>query len=600
TAVCAAELARRFRVNLLLVGRSDPPVLEPVWLKDLFDEAAIKQAIMKEHSSNLSPKDLNRTYQHWMKNRELMNNLDRFTSMGVQVRYESADVTNREKLVVLTNRLKKENIIIRGLLHGAGIIADKLAVDKTLEDFDRVIRTKVESLRIISECLDLEQLKVLVLFSSSTARFGRKGQIDYAMANEVLNKFAHKFSALYPACRTLAINWGPWDGGMVTPELKNVFLAEGIPLIDPASGALYLSRELRMEYGRTVIKPVEIVIIGTSEQDVLLPGDRKPIADETRIDTEKPDQYSGTESEGFEASEPEGEGESEEDDAAELQEVYRLIISDDRLPVLKSHLINGMPVVPMALLMEFAAQGAMIRHPSLLIHGIENFRLLKGIVLRSGMEFELECKTGESEREGRLFRIPVELRGVMPDGKRFVHVSAEVILAPRLPAPPAPPTPLDRMESYPIHQEQLYSEVLFHGEKLQSIRAVEGVSESGIVAAVDGAPAPIEWMNVPIADTWLTDPMSIDASFQLMILWTELMLDMPSLPCGFATYRQFRKNLPAWAVADIRVKEHRGNQVFADIYFKDEENQVVAMIESYQCITDKGLRDAFKIRRMHE
>ena len=42
--------------------------------------------------------------------------------------------------------------------------------------------------------LDEAELRVLVLFSSSTGRFGRTGQVDYAIANEVLNKLARSIA----------------------------------------------------------------------------------------------------------------------------------------------------------------------------------------------------------------------------------------------------------------------------------------------------------------------------------------------------------------------------------------------------------------------
>ncbi|HPQ39885.1 MAG TPA: KR domain-containing protein, partial [bacterium] len=607
TAVCAYEIARRFGVNLVLVGRSDPPAEEPDWLTGLSDEAAIKQAIMDHQKTKVSPKELNRMYERWMKNREMSRTLSQVSALGVQARYEVVDVTDAEALDKVIHRYKREKIVFRGLIHGAGIIADKLLEEKDPDDFNAVIRTKVESLRYLSEYLDLDQLKILVLFSSSTARFGRRGQVDYAMANEVLNKFAHKFASIYPACRTLAVNWGPWDGGMVTPELRKVFESEGIDVIDPASGARYLSRELRMEYGTTVPVPVEIVILGTREEDRAYPGDLEPVWEDaaqgapgasrdglSRADVDEEVEI------GVDDEEMEDAGDDAGDDdevALELVEAYRLPISVKRFPILKSHLINGMPVVPMALLMELAARGAVTHHAHLSLHCLENFRLLKGIILRPDTEFELECKVGEPVREDRSFRIPVELRGIMPDGKKFVHVSTDAILVPRLPASPEAPEALENPEPYPIHQAQLYSEVLFHGEMLQSIRSVEGVSDTGITAAVDGVPAPAEWMTDPISDEWITDPMSVDAAFQLMILWTELMLEMPSLPTGFKAYRQYRKDLPSWSYADIRVTDHRGSQVFADIWFKDDENRVIAVIESYECITDKGLRDAFRVRK---
>ena len=63
----------------------------------------------------------------------------------------------------------------------------------------------------------------LILFSSSTARFGRSGQVAYAAANEALNKWAQQQSVRLPHCRVVSYNWGPWAGGMVNDSLKRGF-----------------------------------------------------------------------------------------------------------------------------------------------------------------------------------------------------------------------------------------------------------------------------------------------------------------------------------------------------------------------------------------
>ena len=77
---------------------------------------------------------------------------------------------------------------IDGVIHGAGVIQDKLIRDKTPESYDRVFGTKVESALILSRRLQFEQLKFCVFFASVAGRFGNRGQSDYAAANEVLSQ----------------------------------------------------------------------------------------------------------------------------------------------------------------------------------------------------------------------------------------------------------------------------------------------------------------------------------------------------------------------------------------------------------------------------
>src|SRR6185369_11097711 len=108
-------------------------------------------------------------------------------------------------------------------------------------------------------------------------RFGRSGQVDYAVANEVLNKLAQAESRRRSACRSVSINWGPWDGGMVTSELKKVFAGEGIGLIGLIEGGEMLVREIAA-YG----DPVEIIALaGTTAGSLAVaqPQQAKPLTE---------------------------------------------------------------------------------------------------------------------------------------------------------------------------------------------------------------------------------------------------------------------------------------------------------------------------------
>src|SRR5262249_34944844 len=153
---------------------------------------------------------------------------------------------------VLTTICQQLNAPIRGIIHGAGVLADARIEDKTVEQFDRVYGTKVSGFQALLRAIDPNELRAMVLFSSSTGRFGRTGQVDYAIANEVLNKLAQQQARRLPQCRVVSVNWGPWDGGMVNPALKNVFAQEGIGLIPLEAGANYFVEELRSPPGDAV------------------------------------------------------------------------------------------------------------------------------------------------------------------------------------------------------------------------------------------------------------------------------------------------------------------------------------------------------------
>jgi hypothetical protein len=129
---------------------------------------------------------------------------------------------------------------ITGLIHGAGVLADQFIEQKTLTDFERVYSTKVTGLLSMLGCCQNDKIQHLVLFSSLAGFYGNSGQSDYAIANEILNKTAFRFKALNPETQVLSFNWGPWNGGMVTPLLKKMFTDRGVYIIAIDAGAQLL------------------------------------------------------------------------------------------------------------------------------------------------------------------------------------------------------------------------------------------------------------------------------------------------------------------------------------------------------------------------
>ena len=67
-------------------------------------------------------------------------------------------------------------------------------------------------------------------------------------------------------------------------------------------------------------------------------------------------------------------------------------------------------------------------------------------------------------------------------------------------------------------------------------------------APVQSAPAPVAWEAAPLRSRWLADPLVLDASFQLMILWTVAERGAASLPTHVRAYRQYRVSFPASGV----------------------------------------------------
>ncbi|MHB1425894.1 MAG: polyketide synthase dehydratase domain-containing protein [Gemmataceae bacterium] len=168
-----------------------------------------------------------------------------------------------------------------------------------------------------------------------------------------------------------------------------------------------------------------------------------------------------------------------------------------------------------------------------------------------------------------------------------------MVLANQLPAAPtAANTPSCR--PYRRSPEEVYQNLLFHGTDLHGIEQIEGCGEHGIVAQVRSAPPPGEWIQRPLRQRWLADPLALDCSFQMMVVWSQERRDAPSLPCHIARYRQYQRSFPA---SGVRVVAHMTRDsdlhAVADIDYLDERGQVIARLEGYECVIDPALKRAF-------
>ncbi|MFJ3801178.1 SDR family oxidoreductase [Streptomyces sp. NPDC090088] len=234
TAASLLALARAHQPRIALLGRS-PLDDEPADLRGAADEPALRRAVIERGGG--SPAEVRATVAAVLAAREVRATLAALEEAGSKVRYLAVDVRDETALAGALDEIREEWGPVTGIVHGAGVLADKRLGDKTDADFDRVFDTKARGLRALLAATADDPLDALCVFSSVAARHGNAGQSDYAMANEVLNQVALAERAARPGCRVSAIAWGPWQGGMVGPELEEHFRGQGIEPIPVDAGA---------------------------------------------------------------------------------------------------------------------------------------------------------------------------------------------------------------------------------------------------------------------------------------------------------------------------------------------------------------------------
>ena len=563
TAESALALARRYRPTLVLLGRTTLSDREPDWLAGIETDREIKAAVRANAFPNEDrpkPAQINRVCKDLMAQREIRLNLERLAAAGSQVSYRSMDVCDRAAVRAVLEDVQSTLGPIRGLIHGAGMLQDSLIRIKTPAQFALVLDTKVGGLRSLLGALRLEDLRHILLFSSVSGRCGNPGQADYAAANEVLNKVAQQLAARLPDCRAASLNWGPWDGGMVRPALKREFLNHGIRLIPLEAGGECVADEL----ANAADGSVEIVL-GTSFP---MPGGQETPA--------RPAPAAASTKESF-----------------LLAFERRLDLDGHRF--LRSHVLDGRPVLPAAMIMEWLAHAALHSNPGLHLQGMDDLRVLKGVVLNGRPEL-LRFYTAGPRRSGEVLDVDVELRSVGEDGSERLHSRCTVVLTSRLASPPSFEMP-DSLIAKPYERgvARAYAEVLFQGEMLQGLASVEGLSSQGMVAGVSAGLPPDDWMDEPLRSHWLTGPLAIDAGFQLAILWCDEELGAVSLPAYVRGYRQYRSAFPEDGLRVVlQIHERDSHKMTGDLTYLAADGRVVARLEGYECTVDDSLRAAFR------
>jgi acyl transferase domain-containing protein/NAD(P)H-dependent flavin oxidoreductase YrpB (nitropropane dioxygenase family) len=555
TAAVTRELAVRFRPTILLVGRSPlPEEAEAAGTAGTTDPGTLKAMLasrLGHLGSPATPALVERAYRRLLADREIRANLAAMSQAGARVCYHQVDVRDAGGLTQLIDDAYDQYGRIDGVIHGAGVIEDRLIEDQTSAAFERVMDTKTLGAFTLAKALRPERLRFFVLFSSISARLGNPGQGDYAAANEVLNKLAAWLDSRWSA-RVVSLGWGPWKRtGMVSEQVARLLTQRGMQLITPESGAAALIEEL--DRGRK--GDVEVVLGGGPWQAP--PQAATPLLDGAKI-TRTPQ---GT--------------------------VLERTLDPDRDPYLRDHRLDGHPVLPAAAAMELIAEAAAGRRPGHEVTELRGVQVLKGVILDDGPR-PIVIATGAAAPDGDAGTVI----GVTITDARTGRLAyrAEVVLRPALPTPPqVPARPSRVLEPFPMPVEQAYDALLFHGPLLRGITRIEGIDDDGMVAALT-ASSPRRFLARPAAGGWIVDPVLVDSGFQLAILWARTRLGMTPLPSRIGRYRRFGA-LPDGPVrCDLHGRVRTGGHILDTRFaFTDAEGRLLAVIEDMELTASRSL-----------
>ena len=138
-----------------------------------------------------------------------VRNIMELEATGTKVILARLDASDYEGTRKLVENVEKENGLIRGVLHSAGMPGAGVIALKDKEQADLVLKSKLHGTIILHDIFKDRKLDFFFLFSSVSSIFGEAARIDYCGSNSFMDSFAQYRKRLLND-GTLSINWGQW------------------------------------------------------------------------------------------------------------------------------------------------------------------------------------------------------------------------------------------------------------------------------------------------------------------------------------------------------------------------------------------------------
>jgi len=530
TASCVIEMAKAFQCKFILLGRSNIEFEIPDFAKDENDEGALKRLIMNDMKTKGEKPSLPKVksiFKNIIAKKEIDETFSTIKNHGGEVIYIQGDVTDLASFKTSLGQATAELGSVTGIIHGAGRLADKYIQDKTESDFENVLSVKLDGLLSLFGAVDIHHLDHLILFSSVAGYYGNVGQTDYAIANEILSKAAHLFKTNHPNTQVSAINWGAWDSGMVSGELKAQFEAAGISLVNSDGGAAMLVNELNTDYA----DQPQVIIGGTLPAAVSHLGNLR------------------------------------------TYRLHRKLRLEDN-PFLNHHKIQDNPVLPVVNAIGWMAQSCAKLYPDYSVFKIENTALFKGIVFDGNQkeDYIIELKELEKSEEKIVFETTITSEGGRLPIK---HYRATVTLWNSKSIPAAPKFNHQVSGTYqPTDGQIVYEDgTLFHAPYFQGIKEILDCTEDQIVLSCIAPDVPLsEQGQFPVYNI---NTFFADIQYQGMLVWVDKNQGAKGLPLqteSATLYRPvpFGKKL----FVNVAVQESDDTKLVAECTVYDEQGDV--------------------------
>lgn len=474
---------------------------------------------------------------------------------GGKAVYVACDVTKKDAVKHAVTAVLREHGLshVTGVVHASGVLRDKKVENKKPEEFNLVYGTKIVGLKNILAAVNPAQLRHLVVFSSLAGFHGNVGQSDYAMANDALNKSAATFAAKYSQCRVRSLDFGPWDGGMVTPALKAMFQSQGVEIIPRPGGADLVAAILCDANAPQHLQG----LVGNWG----LPAVRQ----------------------------------------LSKRHVVNRTIRGRGNAFLKSHMLHGRKVLPMTVACGYLISSAMNLYPGYHLSSISNCQLYKGIIVDQDIRTQLTIENVSQDSSGTI-SLDANLKAGQANGRLAPAYRATIVLSEKKVNTFGSITTSDidlrDDRSSALSSHDLYNgKTLFHGDHFRGITKVLNVSSDRLTAQCVGA-------NLSAADAGQfnqaringVDSFSADVALQSMLVWARVLQSAAALP-NHAEKMEFFSAIPRNKEYFTTVVPAQGrhfskgsmSKMNADVFMHDKEGNVYVKGSNLEVVVHKQL-----------
>jgi NAD(P)-dependent dehydrogenase (short-subunit alcohol dehydrogenase family) len=540
-------------MTIHIVGRAAEPDAEPNWSQEAGTAGELRKKIIELAQIGgraMTPAVVEKEISAVLRDREIRKNLKGFREKGARVIYHSADVRDEVAMEEIIRFVYEEHGRIDAVIHGAGIIEDKLLIDKSADSFQRVFDTKADSTYLLSRFLRPDSLKCLVFFASVAGRTGNRGQCDYAAANELVNRFAWWLHHRWAHVRISSINWGPWETGMASAEVNRQFRERGVIPIPRAEGRTFFRKE---------------ILFAPSDEVETIAGFFESRGRETPASLRWPLlQNAAVRHNGHEA-------------------LFESALSVKSHPFLNDHRIDEKVVVPSVVAIELMAETVQSGWPEWHIIEVQNHHQLRGMILEAGNDLEIRV-TARLQKSGTTVLVETTIASVEYKPKPFYQAA---FLLSKEQSPLAPAPPLDVTAPAHITSEVFYTQHTFQGPSFRLIQTITGLDRTGVDATILPAGQGWNWQTSP----WIFHPGVLDAAFQLGTFWPQPMLKGLALPvrlARIARYGSYQIGDEELFVSN-RIRSATEHTILLDFFVVDKQRRILFRAEGVEMAHSKAL-----------